>query len=345
MDPTTTTTTTTSSTDDEAKLQTADTLLTNLTSVSPTTFSTALSTLRHLTKTDPTFRPILTSLHGGAALSLLSNALFSTAPTTQDDAAATLLNLSLSLSSANLSLSALPSVLSSLSHSLSLHRDNYSPSAVQSSAATVYSLSLHPALRSSLASHRDLLYYLLDIVSYPSSPSRSIKDSLRALFGLSLHLPNRLLLLSLDALPALFSRLVHPNKARVGMVEDVTAVVAQLAACDVAPGEFGRLGGVRVLVGLIDLGETVTVRVRENAVSALLKLVEFGGEKVAEEIRQVGLGLVFDGLGEVVDCGTDKGKARANALMNVLDNGMSSCGSAFEGDSCSGPLSDSSRSY
>ncbi|KAK9682174.1 hypothetical protein RND81_10G055600 [Saponaria officinalis] len=328
--------------DHQTKLKTAESLLTALSSVSDHSRSTALSSLRLLSKTDPSFRPIFSSLHGGAALSYLSDSLFSTSPLTQDDAAAALLNLSISSRS---SLISSPGLLDALSHALSLHRGEYSPAAVQSIAATVYSLSLDPSHRATIGSKRDLVYFLVDIVSYSNSPSRSLKDAVKALFGLSLHPPNRQTILSFDALPALFGRVVHDR--RVGLVEDVTAVVAQLAACDAAPAAFGDVRGIRVLVDLIDLGENVTVRVRENAVSALLKLVEFGGEKVAEEIREVGLGLIFNGLGEVVDCGSDKGKLRAQALMNVLEMGMSSTINLEhnEGDFGSGPLSESSRSY
>ncbi|XP_074320763.1 uncharacterized protein LOC141657424 [Silene latifolia] len=327
----------------ESALRTrAESLITKLSSVSDETRSSALCRLRLLTKSTPSIRAYITTIDDGAALSYLSESLYSTSSVTQDNAAATLLNLSISCPD---TLMATPGLLHAISHSLSQHSNNYSPSAVQSAAATLYSLSLHPDHRATIGSMRDILYTLLDIVSIPNSPSRSVKDSVKALFGLSLHPPNRDTMLSLDAAGVLFGRIVRDG--RVGMLEDVTAVVAQLAGSHAAPVSFRTVGGVRVLVDLVGLD--ATLRVRENAVGALLRLVEFGGEAVADEIREVGLGVIFDGLGEVVHCGSDKAKIRAQALMDVLESGISSKMSSFNFSQygthfASGPLSDSSRS-
>ncbi|XP_074280586.1 U-box domain-containing protein 17-like [Silene latifolia] len=328
----------------QVKLKTASLLIENLTSISDATRAAALSELRLLTKLDPDIRPIIATFSNGVAISNLAENLYSTTPLSQENAAAILLNLSIS---SKQPLIATRGFLHALSHALSSHRTDYSSAAVQSAAATVYSLSLQPDLRPKLGSMRDLVYYLVDIVASFDSPSQSVKDAVKALFGISLCPENRKNVIDLGGILALFARVA--GDGRVGVVEDVTAVIAQLAGCDAAPAGFRSVGGVRVLLDLIVPGEDqqATRRVKENAVSALLKLVEFGGQTVVEEITDVGLDSVLDGLREVVCSGTDKGKFRAQGLMNVLETGMSTSikfseiGSGFG----SSPLLESTHSY
>ncbi|KAL9233824.1 hypothetical protein vseg_008771 [Gypsophila vaccaria] len=314
----------------QIKHATASHLLTTLSTTTTTTAAMATATaalceLRLLTKSDPTIRPIILSHDGGTALTHLSSHLLlpTTSTVSQDAAAATLLNLSLSL---KLPLAASPAVISALSHSLASHRNpDYSPSAVQSSAATVFSLSLLPSLRSTLGSNHRIVSPLIDIVRTYDSALQTVRDAVKALFGLALYPPNRGIILELGGGAALFDRVVFDNRNdRIGVVEDVTAVIAQVAGFEGSPGIFKSVGGIRVLVGLVDQKAGGVRRVRENAVSALLKLVEFGGEAVVEEIREVGLGFVFEGLREVARCGNDKGKFRAQSLMNVLESGINS---------------------
>lgn len=190
------------------------------------------------------------------------------------------------------------------------------------------------------------MYSLIDLVGFRESPSRSMKDGLKALFGLALYPLNRALMVEFGVVDALFGVVVRDG--RVGVVEDATAVIAQVADCEESVEAFRRVFGVRVLVDLLSPETGSSSRIRENAVSGLLNLVKIGGEEVAEEIREVGLGLVFDGLGEVVDSGSDKGKKRAQALMKILENGMSLSlkdASDSGSDLYSGPMLDSSNSF
>ncbi|KNA02707.1 hypothetical protein SOVF_216140 [Spinacia oleracea] len=326
----------------EIKRRTTKSLITKLTSVSDQTRIAALCELRSLTKNDPEIRPIIAEEDEGAAISLLAETLYSPSPLAQENAAATLLNLSISCKN---SLISTRGVLDSLSYTLSNHR-THPPAAVQSAAAAIYSLSVEEGYRSVIGGKRDIVYSLIDVVGFRESSSRSIKDGLKALFGLSLCPANRSLMVEFRAVEALFSVVVRDG--RIGVIEDTTAVIAQIAACVESVEAFRKASGVRVLVDLLNPETGSSSRIKENAVSGLLNLVKIGGEEVGEEIREVGLGLVFDGLGEVVDSGSDKGKKRAQALMKILEDGMSiSLKDANDSgsDLYSGPLSDNSNSF
>lgn len=126
-------------------------------------------------------------------------------------------------------------------------------------------------------------------------------------------------MVELGAAEALFGVVV--GGCSVGLVEDATAVIAQVAGCEEASVAFRGVSGVRIMVNLLDsdTGTGLSCRVRENVVSGLLNLVRCSGEDVEEEIREVGLGLVFDRLGVVAQNGRTKGRKRAEALMKILD--------------------------
>lgn len=163
---------------------------------------------------------------------------------------------------------------------------------------------------------RDILFGLVDLIRRPDSASRSIKDGLKALFGLALYPLNRAGLIGLGVVPALFSLVCKDG--RVGVVEDATAVIAQIAGCEESWEAFRKVSGVRVLVDLLDTSTGSSIRTKENAVSALLKLVECGGEAVVGSIREMGFE-AFDGIVDVVENGSEKGKTKGVALLKFLD--------------------------
>ncbi|KAL7239161.1 hypothetical protein ACSBR2_005124 [Camellia fascicularis] len=285
----------------EVKRRTAKTLVAKLSSVSEQSRKEALSELRLITKHDPLSRPLIAD---AGAIPLLANTLYSPSSTSQDNATATLLNLSISSPETLISTRGL---LDALSHSLRQHS--------AAAAATLYSLLTVDDYRPIIGSKRDIVYALIDIVRNPNSPSRSIKDSLKALFGISLYPLNRSTVIELGGVNALFSLVM--KEGRVGLVEDATAVIAQIAGCEEAIDGFRKVSGIGVLVDLLDPLTGSSGRTRENAVSALLNLVRCGGEKVAKNVGEMGLG-VFDGIGEVAENGTEKGKSKAIELLKIL---------------------------
>lgn len=204
-------------------------------------------------------------------------------------------------------------LLDALSHAL---RNPTSASAAQSTCALLFSLLMGDEYRPIIGSKRDIIYALVDLVRNGRSHPRSVKDALKALFGICLCQGNRGSVIELGAVPVLFSLVMKDG--RVGIVEDVTAVIGQIAGCEQAWDEFAKVGGVQVLVDLLDLSTGCSDRIKENAVSGLLNLVEYGKEEVVENLRSAGAGLIH-GISEVVKNGSVKGKSKAGALLKMLD--------------------------
>ncbi|CAI0461916.1 unnamed protein product [Linum tenue] len=125
-------------------------------------------------------------------------------------------------------------------------------------------------------------------------------------------------MIDLGVVPPLFSLVLKDG--RVGIVEDATAVIAQIAGCEESEAEFGRVSGIRVLVDLLDVGTGSSGRVKENAVGALLNLVRSGGEKVLREVKELGV-TALEGIRDVAEGGSSKGKSKAMALLEVIEGG------------------------
>ncbi|XP_074334453.1 U-box domain-containing protein 19 [Apium graveolens] len=291
---------------------TVETLVHKLSSVSEQTRTESLCKLRLLSKNEPDTRPMIIS---AGAIPYISESLYSPCPVSQENSAATLLNLSIHDRHSVMSTNGL---LDALSHAL---RNPTSPSASQSTSALLFSLLMEDHFRPIIGSKRDIIYALVDLIRNASSHPRSVKDALKALFGICLCQGNRGTVIELGAVPVLFSLVMKDG--RVGIVEDVTAVIGQVAGCQQAWEEFGKVGGVGVLVDLLDLSTGCSYRIKENAVSGLLNLVEYGREEVVDSLRTVGTGLV-NGISEVVNNGSVKGKSKASALLKML-HGAASC--------------------
>lgn len=304
----------------EVKRRMVRSLVAKLSSVVEKTRVDALCELRLMTKQDPEIRPLIAD---SDAIPYLAETLYSSAHDSQENAAATLLNLSISCKE---SLVSTRGVLDAISHILSHHRSTSSPSAVQSSAATLHSLLVVDDYRPIIGSKRDIVYALVDIIKSLNSPTRSIKDALKALFGISLYPLNRSTMIHLDAVPPLFSRVVKDG--RVGIVEDATAVIAQIAACEESEEAFRKVSGMGVLVDLLDSATGSSMRTKENAVSGLLNLIRCGGDKVAMDVRERAAG-ALDGIADVGENGSAKGKSKAMALLKMLLDGVGGNGNAM----------------
>ncbi|XVF00228.1 hypothetical protein REPUB_Repub03eG0267100 [Reevesia pubescens] len=294
----------------EVKRRTARTLVAKLSSVSERTRTEALSELRLISKHDAESRPLIAE---AGAVPYLSETLYSSSPALQENAAATLLNLSIT---SRVSLMSTRGLLDALSHALS---NSPSPAAVQSCAATLHSLLIaDESYRPIIGSKRDILYSLLSIITAAKAPPRSIKDALKALFGIALYQLNRSSLVDLGAVPALVSLIVRDS--RTGIVEDATAVLAQIAGCEESEEAMRKSGGVRVLGDLLDEGTGASGRIRENAVAALLNLARCGGEKGRKEVREMGA-KVMEGITDVAENGSAKGKSKAVELLKFVVDG------------------------
>ncbi|KAJ1432547.1 Armadillo-type fold [Sesbania bispinosa] len=128
----------------------------------------------------------------------------------------------------------------------------------------------------------------------------------------------------LGAVPALFGLLANARKRKTGIIEDATAVIAQIAGCEESEEAFRKVSGIPVLVGLLGFVSGSCgggLRTRENAVSGLLNLVRYGGDRVALEVKE--RGDVLDGIVYVQEHGSTKGKSKAVALLKLLLEGGS----------------------
>jgi hypothetical protein len=294
----------------EVKLRTVRSLMHRLSSATDErSIAAAVAETRLLSKHDPDVRLPLAEAGAVALLSAHLRAGSTASSSVQEDAAASLLNLSIA---AQESLMSTPGLVDALGNALELPN-----TAAQHAAATLYSLLCVESYRPIIGSKRPLLSSLISLLRSPVS-TRSAKDALKALFGISLYPLNRPTLVELGAVSALFSLIVKDG--RNGIVEDVTAVIAQVAGCSESVDAFRKVAGVRVLADLIDPLTGVSERSRENAVAALLNLVTAGGERAAGDLREVG------GAEEMIremardDALSTRGKAKAEALVKALES-------------------------
>ncbi|KAK7405520.1 hypothetical protein VNO78_06900 [Psophocarpus tetragonolobus] len=316
----------------DTQRRTIRSLVSKLSSVSEPARVDALCQLRLMSKEDPETRPIIAE---AGAIPYIAETLYSSSHTSQENAAATLLNLSISEKEPLMSTRG---VLDAIAHVISHHATTSSAAAVQSAAAAIHSLlSSVDSYRPLVGAKREIVYSLIDILRcHVSSPPRTIKDALKALFAIALHPLNRATMINLGAVPALFSLVVKDG--RVGIVEDATAVIAQVAGCEDAAEAFRNAGGLSFLADLLDLATAASMRTKENTVSALLNLVRCGGEKVAADVRLATVFGALDGIADVRNSGSGKGKNKAAELLKVLlgENYSSDNGNVMlNSDNCS----------
>ncbi|XP_072961118.1 U-box domain-containing protein 16 [Typha angustifolia] len=291
----------------EVKERTARSLVRKLTSAADeSAVAAAISEIRLLSKHDAEIRPLLAD---AGAVPLLADQLLS-GGCAAEDAAAALLNLSISSREA---LMATPILLDALAAALRLPPPSI---AAQHAAAVLYSLLSVDSYRPIIGAKRDLISSLVPLLRSPN-PTRSIKDSLKALFGIALYPLNRPTLVESGCVQAIFSLVVKDGRS--GVVEDATAVIAQVAGCGESVEAFRKVAGVRILVDLMDPAMAASKRARENAAAALLNLVMAGGNKAAGDVREVeGAEKVVKHLAED-QAASARGKAKAEALLRALD--------------------------
>eukprot|EP00268_Persea_americana_P042450 TRINITY_DN4248_c0_g3_i1.p1 TRINITY_DN4248_c0_g3~~TRINITY_DN4248_c0_g3_i1.p1 ORF type:complete len:300 (+),score=35.49 TRINITY_DN4248_c0_g3_i1:216-1115(+) len=297
----------------EVKRRTARSLVQRLNSDSEQIRTQALCELRLLSKHDPDSRAYISE---AGAIHLLLHLLYSTSPAAQENAIATLLNLSISDREP---LMATPGLLDALAYLL---RHPSSPASAQNASATLYSLLVVEDYRPIIGAKPQIVSALVDLLRSHSSPTRSIKDALKALFGIALYPLNRPRIVDLGAVPTLFSLALKDRS--IGIMEDATAVIAQIAGCYESIDAFRKVSGVPVLADLLDPATGSTARVRENSVAALLNLIQSGGEKAMEDVREIGTAAI-GGIADVAESGSSRAKSKASALLSILtaNNGFS----------------------
>ncbi|XP_004490559.1 U-box domain-containing protein 17-like [Cicer arietinum] len=295
----------------EAKRGAVQTLVSNLSSVSERTRINALCELRTMSMKDPETRPVISE---AGTIPYLVETLYSSSHPAQQNAASTLRNLSLTEKETIMSTRG---ILDALAHVISHHSSTSSAAAVQASAATIHHLlSRVDDYRTVVGSKREIVYALIDILRcHHSSPPRTVKNALKALCAIALHPLNCAFMVQFGVVSDLFSLVV--NDRRVGILEDATSVIAQVACCDESLEAFPKVSGIKLLTDLLHFPNDFSIRTMENAVCALLNLVRCGGDAMAGNVRNYFLNK-YDGIVYVIDDGSSKMKKMATELLQVL---------------------------
>ncbi|XP_009390134.2 U-box domain-containing protein 15-like [Musa acuminata AAA Group] len=259
------------------------------------------------------------SLIDASIVSLLTTRLLnhhhhhSSATKAKEDIVTDLLNLFISTHEV---LMCTPSILDSLNVALDL----LSPVVAQHGVVTLYSLLSIEAYRSIIGSKKPLVIALMDLLGTPpSTPTRSIKDVLKALFSLTLYLLNSIALIELGIMSPLF--LVVKDRWRV-VVEDAMVVIAWVTGCDDSIKSFRRVDNISVLVDLVVGGSR---RARENVAVTLLNLVKSDGNKTVGDVKEVnGAKAAMRALVSGNSRVSMRGKSKAEVLSRVLESGWGS---------------------
>lgn len=102
-------------------------------------------------------------------------------------------------------------------------------------------------------------------------------------------------------------------------MEDATAVIAQVAGCFESGEAFKKVSGIRVLVDLLDKATGASLRSRENAVGALLNLIQSGDVLIVDDVKEFGFDVLVEGITDVAENGSSKFTIKANELLNILE--------------------------
>jgi len=244
------------------------------------------------------------SIAQAGAVPYLLDHLYSPDAKLQENAVTALLNLSIYAPNREVIMSS-RGALDAIVHCLTAGR---SLEAKKNAAAAIFSLLVVENYRPIVGDRPEVIRALLDLIRQGNP--KCTKDALKTLFHLALDPINRPKLVSAGVVPVIFSLLMN---AGTGIVEDTTAVIAQLAGCSESNEAFKRIFGIEVLVDLLDTGSP---RVQENATSALLNLAQCGGKHIADDILDVQIAM--PALSVLLTSGTPRCKSKVSSLLKLL---------------------------
>ncbi|GFY92381.1 ARM repeat superfamily protein [Actinidia rufa] len=161
-------------------------------------------------------------------------------------------------------------------------------------AAVLFSLLTVDNYRPIIGSKRDIVYALIDIVRNPNSLPRSIKDSLKALFGISLYPLNRATMIELGAVPA-FVLVGGEGRPSGGGGGCHSSDCPNRGGVKKLIEAFRRVSGIGVMVDLLD---------PSTGLPAVFANRVLGFTMESRMLQRMGV---------------RKGRAKAIALLKVLD--------------------------
>ncbi|KAH6810326.1 ARM repeat superfamily protein [Perilla frutescens var. frutescens] len=153
---------------------------------------------------------------------------------------------------------------------------------------------------------------LVHVLRCGGSSSRARSDAATALYNLSTHQENLTFILHAEPIPPLISLLKSCKKSSKTAAK-CAAVIESLAAFEAGRSAVAsEEGGILTVVEVVEGG---SVRGREHAVGALLRMCESEPSKYREAILEEG---VMPGLMEVSVEGSGASRSRAQTLLRLL---------------------------
>ncbi|XP_052198093.1 U-box domain-containing protein 4 [Diospyros lotus] len=151
---------------------------------------------------------------------------------------------------------------------------------------------------------------LVEILRHGTAQAKA--DAVLALYNLSTHLDNLLLILNAEPVPPIVD-LLKTCKRSSKIAEKCTALIESLVGFDEGRTALtSEEGGVLAVVEVLESG---SLQSRENAVGALLTMCQTDRCKYREPILKEG---VIPGLLELTVQGTPKSRTKAQTLLRLL---------------------------
>ncbi|KAK4749425.1 hypothetical protein SAY87_026874 [Trapa incisa] len=181
-----------------------------------------------------------------------------------------------------------------------------SPEAKENSAATLFSLSVIEDNKMKIG-RSGAIGPLVDLLG--NGTPRGKRDAATALFNLSIFHENKARIVKEGAV----KHLVDLMDPAAGMVDKAVAVLANLATIPEGRTAIGQVGGIPVLVEVVELG---SARGKENAAAALLHLCTSSSRHCSMVLQE---GAVPP-LVALSQSGTPRAKEKAQALLSYFRN-------------------------
>ncbi|KAK4766791.1 hypothetical protein SAY87_008433 [Trapa incisa] len=272
-------------------------LINDLQSGSTETQQEATAELRLLAKHNMDNRIVIANC---GAINPLVGLLYSTNLKIQENAVTALLNLS--INDNNKVAIANAEAIDPLIHVLKTG----SPEAKENSAATLFSLSVIEDNKMKIG-RSGAIGPLVDLLG--NGTPRGKRDAATALFNLSIFHENKARIVEEGAV----KHLVDLMDPAAGMVDKAVAVLANLATILEGRTAIGQMGGIPVLVEVVELGSS---RGKENAAAALLHLCT-NSSRHCSMVLQEG---AVPPLVALSQSGTPRAKEKAQALLSYFRN-------------------------
>ncbi|KAK1428512.1 hypothetical protein QVD17_17347 [Tagetes erecta] len=263
----------------------------------------AASTLRSLTKRNPSFRAFFgeSSTAIPQLLTPLSEIKNEIDPDLYEDLITTLLNLSIHDSNKKLAAET-PNVILILLHALRSGRIETRTNA----AATLFTLS---ALDSNklIIGKAGGLEPLIDLLE--EGHGLALKDVASAIFNLCIVHENKIRAVGNGAVKVLLNKINH----RI-LVDELLAILAMLSSNQKAVEEMSDLGAVSCLFSLMK--ETTCARNKENCI-AILYAICFSDRTKWKEMREEESN--YETLSKLAQSGTSRAKRKANGILDRIN--------------------------